>query len=78
MTGIAALAAEVADRLLGTTADLTLVLEEMGRPELEDDSGFTYELDMLAWRCASCDWWVEPCELEDVDGEDWCQDCAGD
>lgn len=68
------LAIAIAEDLLGTTQNLTYVLEEFGVEFLEDDLAFTYTIDLHARRCEVCDWWVEPSELDD---EDRCADCQG-
>lgn len=58
----------VGNELLGSCRGLHSMNLEHGE---EDDAEFCAALDDTALRCETCDWWVEPSEIED--GE--CEQC---
>ena len=72
------IARDLAERLNGTTLNLTYELEEIGLPELEGDADFCYALDNEVERCVVCDWWCETSEMEPDDSDQpVCEDCRG-
>lgn len=58
--------------LMGSCSTLSNVLENHG---IDEDSitipEYTH-IDTKVWECKTCNWWVEPCE---IDEHDTCEDC---
>ena len=71
-----ALGIEVGEALLGTSEQLSNMLEAMDLDRhLDDDLDFCAGLDGVALMCESCNWWCEPSDMSEA-FDMTCRDCA--
>ena len=70
-------AIKAADALLGQCLkDLSDVLNDLGRPELENDTAFLAMIDERVFNCVSCGWWCSQDECNESPLGEWvCDEC---
>ena len=64
---------KLAQDLIGTCKSISDFLED-DELTLEE----AHELDDLVLECVNCNWWSEPGEIGDRDGEHVCLECLGE
>lgn len=64
-------AEEVADKLLGSVADLL----DYATVEERDDAEFCAALDQLVMLCDGCGWWCETGEMDTAGAHAICEQC---
>jgi hypothetical protein len=69
----------VGEDLLGTCQSVDTILSQVFEVEdltLEEvPIELLHELDEITMECVACNWWFEPCELDD---SQVCKDCGGE